>query len=347
MEIIELLTPAYEVAWLPWAVQYFFLVAVATGAALLAAACAFAPAGSRLARLTPLAVVTLAIAAIAAPVSLLADLHQPARFWHFYAHFTPWSWMSVGALLLPAFVTLSLALCASWWLGKPAWMRAIAPLLLLSLLSIVAYTGAELMVVRARPLWNTAWLPVNLALTGWLAAIGAMFIIERFLPAPVRPHEAALQLLRSIALALAGALALATLGWVALGWMAQAPSLLAAARLWEDFPVWRWGMVLSALGGVAVLAVLLAGKTRMACPYYRLVLGALLAGSAWAFRWALFMSVQGVPKFGAGLYLYTMPLGGDGLLGILGMAGLCVALVGLISWALELFPARQHPVAAI
>ncbi len=105
MEIIELLTPAYEVAWLPWAVQYFFLVAVATGAALLAAACAFAPAGSRLARLTPLAVVTLAIAAIAAPVSLLADLHQPARFWHFYAHFTPWSWMSVGALLLPAFVS--------------------------------------------------------------------------------------------------------------------------------------------------------------------------------------------------------------------------------------------------
>lgn len=102
-----------------------------------------------------------------------------------------------------------------------------------------------------------------------------------------------------------------------------------------------------AQGGAAVLAVLLAGKTRMACPYYRLVLGALLAGSAWAFRWALFMSVQGVPKFGAGLYLYTMPLGGDGLLGILGMAGLCVALVGLISWALELFPARQHPMAAI
>ena len=32
MDIIELLTPAYEAAWLPWAVQYFFLVGVATGA---------------------------------------------------------------------------------------------------------------------------------------------------------------------------------------------------------------------------------------------------------------------------------------------------------------------------
>ena len=36
MQIIELLTPSYEAAWLPWAVQYFFLVGVDTGAALLA-----------------------------------------------------------------------------------------------------------------------------------------------------------------------------------------------------------------------------------------------------------------------------------------------------------------------
>ena len=41
MHIIELLTPAYEAAWLPWAVQYFFLVGVATGAALLTSACVF------------------------------------------------------------------------------------------------------------------------------------------------------------------------------------------------------------------------------------------------------------------------------------------------------------------
>ena len=95
MQIIELLTPAYEAAWLPWAVQYFFLVGICTGAALTAAACAFGRPGSSAARLLPVAVVVLAASAAAAPVSLLADLHQPARFWHFYAHFTPWSWMSV------------------------------------------------------------------------------------------------------------------------------------------------------------------------------------------------------------------------------------------------------------
>ena len=95
MQIIELLTPHYEAAWLPWAVQYFFLVGVATGAAILAALCAWGKDGGTLQRLLPAAVLTLAVSAIGAPVSLLADLHQPARFWHFYAHFTPWSWMSV------------------------------------------------------------------------------------------------------------------------------------------------------------------------------------------------------------------------------------------------------------
>ncbi|MEG0047502.1 MAG: tetrathionate reductase, partial [Comamonas sp.] len=42
-----------------------------------------------------------------------------------------------------------------------------------------------------------------------------------------------------------------------------------------------------------------------------------------------------------GLYLYSMPLGGDGLLGMVGVAGLCVALVAMATWALGLFPQRQ------
>ncbi len=345
MQIIELLTPHYEAAWLPWAVQYFFLAGVATGAALLAALCAWAPADGPLRRLLPVAVLTLAVSVIAAPVSLLADLHQPARFWHFYAHFTPWSWMSVGALLLPVFVTLGIALCASWWLGRVGWMRALAPLLVLSALSITFYTGAEMMVVRARPLWHTLWVPVNLALTGWLATVGAAFVLERFLPAGLRPGAAALQRLRGLGLLLAAALAAVALAWVLAGLRGDSPSFNAALRLWRDFPVWRLAMLGSAVFGAAVLGALLRGRHRLDAPGYTLVLGVGLAASAWAFRWALFMGVQGVPKFGAGLYLYHMPLGGDGLLGMLGVAGLCVALVAMAGWALELFPARQGHVA--
>ncbi len=346
MQIIELLTPHYEAAWLPWAVQYFFLAGVATGAALLVSAFSFGAEASRMRRLLPAAVLTLAVSSIAAPVSLLADLHQPARFWHFYAHFTPWSWMSLGALLLPAFVALALAMSAAWWLGRIGWMRLLAPVLVLSALSITLYTGAEIMVVRARPLWNTIWVPVNLALSGWLATVGVAFILERFLPAHQRPDAAALQLLRSIGLLLAAAMVLVALVWAAAGMVGINPSFDAALRLAELFPVWRAGMLASALFGVAVVAALVRGKWRLDRRGYTLVLGLGLSASAWAFRWALFMSVQGVPKYGSGLYLYHMPLGSDGLMGMLGVLGLFIALVAAASWALEAWPARRQGLPA-
>ena len=67
MQIIELLTPAYEVAWLPWAVQYFFLVGIATGAALLTSACVYGAMGSLRQRLLPTAVLTLAMSGHRSP----------------------------------------------------------------------------------------------------------------------------------------------------------------------------------------------------------------------------------------------------------------------------------------
>ena len=74
---------------------------------------AFGKPGSPARRLLPSAVAVLLVSAIAAPISLLADLHQPGRFWHFYAHATPWSWMWLGALLLPCFVGWPCCLAAA------------------------------------------------------------------------------------------------------------------------------------------------------------------------------------------------------------------------------------------
>lgn len=339
MQIIELLTPAYEAAWLPWAVQYFFLVGICTGAALTAAACAFGGAGSAGARLLPAAVVVLAVSAAAAPVSLLADLHQPARFWHFYAHFTPWSWMSLGAYLLPTFVMLAFAFCAAWWLGWNTRLRVLGVVLALVAVSVMVYTGAEIMVVRARPLWNTLFLPLNLALTGWLAALGAMLVVGRWLPGGLAALPA--QLLRTLSLTAAWLLVATVALWVGVGLATDAPSLRAAQRLFHDFPVWQLSLLGSALAGIAVLVLLQRPATVLVKPQFSLRMGLAMLAAAWVFRWALFMGVQGVPKFGAGLYVYNMPLGGDGLLGMLGVLGLCVALIAAITLALEYFPARN------
>jgi tetrathionate reductase subunit C len=218
-------------------------------------------------------------------------------------------------------------------------------LMVLSALSITVYTGAEMMVVRSRPLWNTMWVPVNLALTGWLAAVGVALVVERFLPAQLRPDARALQALRAIGLWLAAALVVAAVLWALSGLQGMSPSFNEALRLVQEFPVWRMTMIGSAIFGAVVVGALLRGKQRLQAKGFTLVLGLGLAAAAWAFRWALFMGVQGVPKFGAGLYLYHMPWGGDGLLGMLGVAGLCVALVAMATWALEVFPARSPRVA--
>ncbi len=341
MQIIELLTPAYESAWLPWAVQYFFLVGICSGAALTAAFASFGRRGSAGERLLPVAVVVLAVSAAAAPVSLLADLHQPARFWHFYAHFTPWSWMSLGAYLMPAFVVLAFAFCAVWWLGWRWLLRVLGVLLALAAVSVLVYSGAEVMVVRARPLWNTLFLPINLALTGWLAALGAMLVLARWVPGGLAALPAGL--LRSLSLWAVWLLVVSVALWVGVGLATDTPSLRAALRLFIDFPVWRLSMLGSVLAGVAALLLLQLPARGLAQPIFSMLMGLAMMAAAWVFRWGLFMGVQGVPKFGAGLYVYSMPLGGDGLLGMVGVLGLCVALVAALTLALEYFPARRAP----
>ncbi|HHU94440.1 MAG TPA: polysulfide reductase NrfD [Alcaligenaceae bacterium] len=336
MNIIEILTPAYDAAWLPWAVQYFFLVAMATTAAITASVLAFSPAGSEARRLLPAAVTVLAMSAIAAPVALLADLHQPARFWHFYAHFTPWSWMSIGAVLLPVFVVLSLGFCLFWWLRKDSLMRLTGLVLIFSALSILVYTGAEIMVVRSRPLWNTIFLPINFALTGWLSALGAMLFVARWLPGGMENLPS--PLIRRLGLTALALLAICGLAWVGSGLTGMDASFLAAMELFSSYPTWRLSLITSIVLALFLFFMLRVQSDRLCSPMHSLVCGITMMAAAWIFRWIVLMSVQGVPKYGAGLYLHSMPWGSNGLLGILGIFGLCIALLAMITWFLDRFP---------
>ena len=343
MQISELLTPVYDAAWLPWAVQYFFLIGIAATTALTAAFAAFGQAGSPLRRLLPAAVAVLLVSAIAAPVSLLADLHQPGRFWHFYAHLTPWSWMWLGALLLPVFVGLSVLFCAAWWWGRIGWLRVLAVGLALSAASILVYTGAEVMVLRSRPLWHTAFLPVNFALTAWLGALGAMFLVGRWLPGGMKALP--VETLRGLSLSAVILMAVGAGAWAGLGLLGADPSFDAALRLFADFPIWRTSLAGAVITGLCMIALLQRPAQALAAPLPSATLALMMLGAAWIFRWVVFMSVQGVPKYGAGLYLYDMPWGSDGLLGMVGVLGLCVALITAVTWALESYPARKRGLA--
>ena len=186
--IIEILTPRYELAWYPWAVQYFFLIAISYSALLLSLPGTIGR-GQLAQRWQPMARLALLITltcTLVAPVALLADLHQPMRFWHFYTNATPTSWMSIGSILLPLYLISVLAyVWLAWrpalqkaragsgfrpsiakvlsfgdWQASRAILTTVALVATLFAFGIMLYTGAEIAIIKARPLWHTNWLPI-------------------------------------------------------------------------------------------------------------------------------------------------------------------------------------------
>ncbi|MFQ2109516.1 NrfD/PsrC family molybdoenzyme membrane anchor subunit [Aeromonas rivipollensis] len=346
MTINELLAPDQPITWLPWAVQYFFLIGLAYGALWLGAADLWRKAPDR--RLQTLAAVLMMGAGVVAPIALTADLHQPARAWHFYAQTRFGSIMWYGAYLLPLFSLLSMLLgwllirpnlarrgeehdrvaalarllCLGSWSGE-RWLKPLALLAALSGLSIALYTGLETMAVQARPLWHTPWLPWLLALSALLAAQSALLLLNRLLTGWQQGTEAGL--LRQIRPTLA-LLAFSLLGWALFG----GASAAEASALYRLDPSWRlaahWLLLTLALLGL----LLLAGH-RFSPRLQAWGLGLLALHLVWGLRWLVLIQGQLAPKYGAGVYVYQIAWGPAGVLGILGTFGLLLALLVALS----------------
>ncbi|MDF4797608.1 polysulfide reductase NrfD, partial [Vibrio parahaemolyticus] len=207
MNITEVLVQPQAMAWLPWAVQYFFYIGSAYAAAVLfLIALLFEKHTSH--RLRAALVLTLAIGAIVGPLALTGDLHQPGRAWHFYAHITPWSWMSLGSLFLPVFS--GLAVVTAWlylredlinlrnqpgkvlplisklslgdWALSGRAMLMVSAITVLSGITIAVYTGAEIAVVQSRPLWHQPASPILWFVTSFMGAVGFSLLIWLLLP---------------------------------------------------------------------------------------------------------------------------------------------------------------------
>ncbi|WP_392454554.1 NrfD/PsrC family molybdoenzyme membrane anchor subunit [Edwardsiella piscicida] len=206
--ISEILVAPQPVAWLPWAVQYFFYIGSAYGAALLLWLALRRRDSYSVTFIRAMALVLL-ISCVVGPLALTADLHQPGRAWHFFAYLTPGSWMSRGALLLPLFSLLGVVtgwlclrpalqeaartrwspllilLAAGRWSAAPALVRLCALLTVLSGASIALYTGSEVGIVAARPLWHQWVLPWLWLCSAPLASVGLWALVRGLLDQPV------------------------------------------------------------------------------------------------------------------------------------------------------------------
>ncbi|MBS7791463.1 polysulfide reductase NrfD [Roseococcus sp. SDR] len=350
--VIEVINVTREAAWLPWAVQYFFLIALSVGCFLLSLPGLLGtnPTWLRIARV---ALVGALVCGIAAPVALLADLHQPGRFWRFYAHPNLNSWMAWGAFFIPGYL-LGLFLYA-WAALRPAlaegagrgvllrglWRLVAFPRLRLptgALLRLAAfvtlgfallvllYTGMEVMVVRARPLWNTPFLPVQFALTGLVGATGLALVLERMLTG----HQpAAASLMTRLLVVLVLATGLVGAAWLAAGLIPWNATHAAALQSVVGHEAWRLTAIWAGLAAAATIGLAMVPRAGW-------LAGLLALHACWMFRWTVFIGGQAVPKTGAGLYATHLPMGHDGLLGILGTGGLClflaIAITALLPW---------------
>ncbi|QMN72609.1 tetrathionate reductase subunit TtrC [Citrobacter freundii] len=333
--IDEVLAHPQDVSWLPWAVQYFFFIGIAACAALFA--CVLHWRKKETADLENLTLLIALTCAITAPLALTADLHQTARVWHFYAYPTPWSWMPWGALFLPLFT----GFLGLWFLAQHVkrltlksysvtkWLALGSAL---SAIGLLVYTGREVSVVQARPIWFSYAFPVAMFLSTlqtFLALLIATTNSKDALPRKLAWG----QMVTLIALAIVVAI-----------WVSGNTLSGSAIRQWLDVASSAQHY---AIGWVALWLVSLALCGLVVRYPLSLPLRILLAFSAmalcWLMRWTLLIQVQTVPKFNAQFNPYTLPGGTDGWLAIVGTFGLWIALIIIFREALNAIARRmQH-----
>lgn len=333
--IDEVLAHPQDVSWLPWAVQYFFFIGIAACAALFA--CVLHWRKKETADLENLTLLIALTCAITAPLALTADLHQTARVWHFYAYPTPWSWMPWGALFLPLFT----GFLGLWFLAQHVkrltlksysvtkWLALGSAL---SAIGLLVYTGREVSVVQARPIWFSYAFPAAMflsALQTFLALLIATTNSKDALPRKLAWG----QMVTLIALAIVVAI-----------WASGNTLSGSAIRQWLDVASSAQHY---AIGWVALWLVSLALCGLVVRYPLSLPLRILLAFSAmalcWLMRWTLLIQVQTVPKFNAQFNPYTLPGGTDGWLAIVGTFGLWIALIIIVREALNAIARRmQH-----
>lgn len=343
--IRELLTLPQEIAWLPWAVQYFFFIGLAAAASVIAVALRFWKKGAL--RELELMIVGFGITAgIVGPIALSADLHQPGRIFNFYIQMAPWSWMWIGAIFVPLFVVFLIVhfllllrenttkegtfkwLRALHWtnINATKWLPLSGVMLLLSAFAILLYTGKEVNIVKAQAIWHTPWLPWALFLTAFQAVPMAVTAWSSW---SGRPHFTPL-LSRLQLVGLMG-VAVVLIGWA----MSNTPAGEAFRDLPNKGSVW-FTIGFSLLGYWVVLMAytfINFNERRINCRWIDLGLALLSLSLAWTIRWAILMQSQTLPKYNVVINPYHLDWGFNGFLSIVSTFGLWVTLL-IIVWSL-------------
>lgn len=331
MIIREILVEPQSIAWLPWAVSYFFFVGLAFSSVFVGVWLSRTDAHIR----NEFIAITLAlICAIVAPIALTADLHQPSRIANFYLHPTAWSWMAWGALFLPLFTVFigGYFLCLMrqvidvkqlpklfmplYW-GKfnlQKWTRMFRGGAALFSVLILLYSTMEVFDVTARPLWHQNGLMLLILCSVLPSAFFLCLFVIQLIDPKFKPSRFRYLSLTCLAIFVA------TLIWLYFHHSLTAHQL---TQLWRATTLPMWLII--CLAGIVILLFL---------PNTVWITSLLLAISlcfTWIFRWILLIQVQGIPKYSASVGVYHLTWQVDGAIGILAMFSLWV-FISIVFW---------------
>lgn len=333
MIIREIVVEPQAIAWLPWAVSYFFFIGLSFSAVFAGLIINRAEKNPR----HEFIAIALALScAIVAPVALIADLHQPARVINFYLNPTPWSWMAWGAFFLPLFIiaVAGYFLCllrqvivrqnlpkvfGLLYRGKfnmLRWTSVFRLLSLLSALSVLVYTAMEMFVVEARPLWHHYWLmPLIL-----FSALPAALLLYRLFAEALDKHPVPAYFSHLIVFSLM------IFAGIPAGLFFS--SKLTALQLHQLWGFSKLPMLTLVCLGVLILLSYLPRSLRIN------MLAAFIAlGLSWLVRWILLIQVQSIGKYNALMNPFYLTWHVDGAIGLLSVFGLWI-FIGTALWQL-------------
>jgi len=156
--------------------QYFYLTGLSAGSfvvsviAILGGKEEYKPLGKIGAVLAPVCLVM-------APLNLIADMWQPARFWHLFFYFNPQSPITYGSLLLTSYPISATIYAYFVYTNNQKMAKLFAIIGIPLAISVHGYTGFILALGKGRVLWNTALMPTLFLVSAMVSGIALMIII--------------------------------------------------------------------------------------------------------------------------------------------------------------------------
>lgn len=132
---------------------------------------------------------TLALVTILlTPVILIADLEQPARFWHLFVptYINTTSFVGWGTIFLLLYGLMCILYFHALRQGDERRIRILAAIGIPAAMSVGTYTGYVIAVVQGRALWNITDMPVlfmvSAMISGLALVLGATILKYKYLP---------------------------------------------------------------------------------------------------------------------------------------------------------------------